>query len=131
MKMTDVDARLAELESRRMSGLTVAEQNELRDCEIALGMVECSAGTRAEAARRVERFAEDMIDDEKVVVFRSVPASKVRKGQVIHVPILGRSVTVTKREKWNSKDVKISFVEKNGMPSSEFFALLEMLEVVV
>jgi hypothetical protein len=39
VKMTDVDARLAELESRRIvPGLSVAEQNELRDCEITLGM---------------------------------------------------------------------------------------------
>jgi hypothetical protein len=41
MKMTDVDARLAELESRQIvPGLSMAEQNELRDCEITLGMVE-------------------------------------------------------------------------------------------
>lgn len=58
MKMTDVDARLAELESRRIApGLSVAEQNELRDCEITLGMVEAPPRARAEAARRVERFA--------------------------------------------------------------------------
>ena len=41
VKMTDVDARLAELESRRIvPGLSVAEQNELRDCEITLGMAD-------------------------------------------------------------------------------------------
>lgn len=58
MKMTDVDARLTELESRRIvPGLSVAEQNELRDCEITLGMVEANARVRDEAARRVERFA--------------------------------------------------------------------------
>ena len=58
MKMTDVDARLAELESRRIvPGLSVAEQNELRDCEITLGMVEAPPRARTEAARRVERFA--------------------------------------------------------------------------
>lgn len=58
MKMTDVDARLAELESHRIDpGLSVAEQNELRDCEITLGMVAASPRARAEAARRVERFA--------------------------------------------------------------------------
>ena len=58
MKMTDVDARLAELESRRIDpGLSVAEQNELRDCEISLGMVEATARVRAEAARRVEQLA--------------------------------------------------------------------------
>ncbi len=58
MKMADVDTRLAELESRRIvPGLCVAEQNELRDCEITLGMVEASARARTEAARRVERFA--------------------------------------------------------------------------
>jgi hypothetical protein len=58
MKMTVVDARLAELESRRIDpGLSVAEQNELRDCEITLGMVEAPPRARVEAARRVERFA--------------------------------------------------------------------------
>jgi len=56
--MTAVDARLAELESRRIDpGLSVAEQNELRDCEITLGMVDAPPRARAEAARRVERFA--------------------------------------------------------------------------
>lgn len=58
MKMTDVDARLADLESRRISpGLSAPEENELRDCEIALGMVDASSRARADAARRVERFA--------------------------------------------------------------------------
>lgn len=58
MKMTDVDNRLAELEARRFApGLSVAEQNELRDCEITLGMVEAPPRARAEAAQRVERFA--------------------------------------------------------------------------
>lgn len=57
VKMTDVDAHLAELESRRIDpGLSVAEQNELRDCEITLGMVQAPPRARAEAARRVERF---------------------------------------------------------------------------
>jgi hypothetical protein len=51
-------ARLAELESRRIiPGLSAAEQNELRDCEITLGMAEAPPRARAEAARRVERFA--------------------------------------------------------------------------
>jgi hypothetical protein len=55
--MTAVDALLAELEERRIApGLSTAEQNALRDCEITLGMVETSPRTRAEAARRVERF---------------------------------------------------------------------------
>lgn len=60
MKMTEIDQRLAELESQRfIPGLSVAEQNELRDCEIALGMVYASdnARVRVEAIRRVERFA--------------------------------------------------------------------------
>lgn len=58
MKMTDVDGRLAELESCRfVPGLSVTEQNELRDCEITLGMVGAPPRARAEAARRVERFA--------------------------------------------------------------------------
>ncbi len=58
MKMTDVHTRLAELESRRfVPGLSAAEQNELRDCEITLGMIEVPPRTRAEAARRVERLA--------------------------------------------------------------------------
>lgn len=56
--MTEVDERLAALESRRLeSGLTVAEQNELRDCEITLGMTTAGPRERSEAARRVERFA--------------------------------------------------------------------------
>jgi hypothetical protein len=56
--MTEVDARLAELESRQIiPGLSVAEQNELRACEITLGMIEATPRARAEAARRVERFA--------------------------------------------------------------------------
>ena len=60
MKMTDINARLAERESHRIDpgqGLSVSEQNELRDCEIALGMVAALPRARAEAARRVERFA--------------------------------------------------------------------------
>ena len=35
----------------------MAEQNELRDCEITLGMAAAPPRARAEAARRVERFA--------------------------------------------------------------------------
>lgn len=51
MKMNAVEARLAELESRRVQpGLSVSEQNELRDCEITLGMVEAPSRARAEAA---------------------------------------------------------------------------------
>jgi len=58
MKMTEVDARLAELEARRFDpGLSTAEQNEMRDCEIALGMVDAPLRARVEAAQRVERFA--------------------------------------------------------------------------
>lgn len=60
MKMTDVNARLSELESRKIvPGLSVAEQNELRDCEITLGMVEAPPNARVGAARRVEKFAAD------------------------------------------------------------------------
>jgi len=56
--MTEVEARRIELESRRMEpGLTVTEANEVRDCEIALGMIDVSPSTRAEAARRVELYA--------------------------------------------------------------------------
>lgn len=62
LSMIDVDRRLAELESARVDpGLSVAEQNELRDCEITLGMVWAPPIARAEAARRVERFAAERI----------------------------------------------------------------------
>lgn len=46
-----------------------------------------------------------------------VLASKVRKGQKIFIE--GVLVEVTKREKWNSTDVKIHFKDcGNGLPKS-------------
>lgn len=57
MKNADVFARFQELDARLYSQenpLTVAEQNERHDCEIALGMVDCLPETRSQAARRVE-----------------------------------------------------------------------------
>lgn len=56
--MSEVLARFQELDARRMT-LPIAEQNERRDCEIALGMVPCRPETRANAARRCERWAKD------------------------------------------------------------------------
>ena len=71
MKMTAVDDRLAELESRRLEpGLSVAEQNELRDCEITLGMVDAPHRARAEAARRVERYAAERAAQETPAHFK-------------------------------------------------------------
>lgn len=61
MKMKDVLARYDALQAKRTldiaNDLTVAERNELRDCEITLGMTSAGPQARAEAARRVERFA--------------------------------------------------------------------------
>lgn len=51
--MRDVEARRAELALN--IDPTVAEMNELRDCEIALGMTTAGPEARSEAARRVEK----------------------------------------------------------------------------
>lgn len=62
MKNRDILARFHALDARLLSQdnpLSVLEQNERLDCEIALGMVDCRPETRAEAARRVVAFAED------------------------------------------------------------------------
>lgn len=56
MKNADLLARYNELQVRWID-LSIAEQNEARDCEIALGMIDCRPETRAEAARRCERYA--------------------------------------------------------------------------
>jgi hypothetical protein len=52
MKMTEVEARRIHLATQ--PDLTPAELNELRDCEITLGMTMAGSQARAEAARRIE-----------------------------------------------------------------------------
>lgn len=61
MTLHDVEVRMSELDAKRRldiaNDLTVSEQNELRDCEIALGMVAgVSAKVAIEAVVRLERF---------------------------------------------------------------------------
>jgi hypothetical protein len=65
---------------------------------------------------------------------KTVPASKVRKGQIARIE--GVFVRVTKREKWNSKDVKLHFEDAgNGLPEAyaqireKFFSLSCPIEV--
>lgn len=50
---------------------------------------------------------------------KPVQASKVRKGHKVYVN--GVLVLVTRREKWNSKRVKIHFQDAgNGLPLAQF-----------
>jgi hypothetical protein len=57
MKMKDILSRFNDLESRGL-GLTVAERNEMRDCEIALGMTTHEYPARVEAIRRCEKHSD-------------------------------------------------------------------------
>lgn len=54
-----VDLRDALLAHGPVATLTVFDQNLLRDCEIALGMVQCSPESREQARWRATRLAAD------------------------------------------------------------------------
>jgi hypothetical protein len=101
--MTDVDARLAELESRRIvPGLSVAEQNELRDCEITLGMAAAPPRARAEAARRVERFAAER-------------AAKKTKRQIAREVDEILAKPLPRHERWRRVDIDHSDIPRNDL----------------